>query len=78
MSKKGLCFPGTNPADRLTPAEDQVMGLAAEGMTRKDIASALALREGTIHNRLSTIFDKLSARSMSEAVEAWRARREAA
>ncbi|WP_036291524.1 response regulator transcription factor [Methylosinus sp. PW1] len=78
MSKKGLCFPGTRPADRLTPAEEQVMCLAAGGMTRKEIAAALALRDKTIDNRFLTIFDKLAARSMSEAVEAWRSLREAA
>jgi DNA-binding NarL/FixJ family response regulator len=56
------------PADELSARELEVLGLLVRGESNKQIAAALDLSENTIKSHLSRIFDKLGARSRTEAV----------
>lgn len=56
-----------SPKDRLSPQEERVLALVAEGKTNREIADALGLREKTIKNYLSNIFDKLHITRRSQA-----------
>lgn len=52
----------------LTPAEEAVLRLMAEGLDNRAIAERLNKSEKTVRNQLSTIFDKLGVRSRAEAI----------
>ena len=52
----------------LTPRERDVLRLAAEGMTAREIAGTLFLTPGTVRTYLSTITQKVGARSRLEAI----------
>jgi DNA-binding NarL/FixJ family response regulator len=52
----------------LTPREQQVVALAAEGLSNRDIARELDLSEHTIKKYLFRIFDKLGVSSRVELV----------
>jgi len=52
--------------DELTPAEQQVAALVAEGRTNREVATALVLSERTIEGHLSRIYAKLGVRSRAE------------
>jgi ATP/maltotriose-dependent transcriptional regulator MalT len=54
------------PAD-LTPREAEVLGLAASGVTNKDIAATLHLSERTVARHLSNIFTKIGVASRTAA-----------
>jgi DNA-binding NarL/FixJ family response regulator len=57
-----------SPADDLSARELEVLRLLARGDSNKEIAAQLTLSENTIKTHLSRIFDKLNARSRTEAV----------
>lgn len=52
----------------LTPREQQVVGLVAEGLTNREISEQLHLREHTIKNYLFKIYDKLGVSSRVELI----------
>ena len=52
----------------LTPREDQVMRLVAEGMSNRDIAAEMQLSENTVKNYLCKIFEKLGFSNRVELV----------
>ena len=52
----------------LTPREEQVMALVAEGLANKEIAQELALSEHTVKKYLFRIFDKLGISTPVELV----------
>jgi pimeloyl-ACP methyl ester carboxylesterase/DNA-binding CsgD family transcriptional regulator len=52
----------------LTPAEDVVLGLLAEGLDNRSIAQRLGKSEKTVRNQLSTIFGKLGVTSRAQAI----------
>jgi two-component system response regulator DesR len=52
----------------LTPRERDVLRLAAEGMAVRDIAATLFLTAGTVRTYLSTIMQKIGARSRQDAI----------
>jgi DNA-binding NarL/FixJ family response regulator len=52
----------------LTPREDQVVRLVAEGMSNRDIASEMRLSENTVKNYLFKIFEKLGFSNRVELV----------
>lgn len=71
---KGLsAFPGTGKSrtDRLSPQEQRILTLLADGHTNKEIASALGLGDGTVRNYLTAIFTKLGVENRTEAVSLW-------
>lgn len=50
----------------LTDKESEVVELVAQGMSNREIASALYLSEGTVRNSISTILDKLDLRDRTQ------------
>ncbi|WAH36519.1 response regulator transcription factor [Alicyclobacillus dauci] len=56
----------TNP---LTDRESEVLRLAAQGMTTRELARTLCLSEGTVRNYLSETMSKLSTNSRQEAIK---------
>lgn len=52
----------------LSPQEERVLSLVAEGKTNKEIAVALGLSDKTVKNYLSNVFDKLQVTRRSQAV----------
>ena len=57
----------SSSADKLSPQEERVLALVADGKTNREIADALGLREKTIKNYLANIFDKLHFTRRSQA-----------
>ncbi|MCK9494292.1 MAG: response regulator transcription factor [Dehalococcoidia bacterium] len=60
-----------HPADdafaTLSPQEDRILGLIADGMTNGEIAATLSLAEKTVKNYVSQIYAKLSVERRSQA-----------
>jgi DNA-binding NarL/FixJ family response regulator len=52
----------------ITPREEQVVALAAEGLSNRDIASELGLSEHTVKKYMFHIFDKLGVSTRVELV----------
>ncbi len=52
----------------LTDREKDVLALVAEGKNTGEIASELNLKNGTVRNYISTIFDKLHVKNRIEAI----------
>jgi DNA-binding CsgD family transcriptional regulator len=52
--------------DELTPAEERVAALVAEGLSNKEAAAALFLTERTVEFHLTHVYRKLGVRSRSE------------
>ncbi len=57
---------GRTRVEGLTPAEERVAALAAEGRTNKEVAAALFLGERTVETHLSHVYAKLGVRSRAE------------
>jgi len=65
---KGQAVPGNFvKRDPLSPQEERVLALVAEGKTNKEIASELDLSDKTVKNYLSNIFSKLEISRRSQA-----------
>lgn len=58
---------GEEKQQALSPQEQKVLALVAEGKTNKEIASALALSDKTVGNYLSNIFQKLQVTRRAQA-----------
>ena len=54
----------------LTPAEERVAALVAEGRTNREVAASLYLSERTVEGHLSHVFGKLGIRHRSELARA--------
>ena len=54
--------------DLLTPREQQVVGLVAEGISNREIARQLAITENTVKKSLLRIYDKLGVSNRVELV----------
>jgi DNA-binding NarL/FixJ family response regulator len=52
----------------LTPREQEILGMLAEGLPNKAIASRLGISDHTVKTHLEAIFDKLGASTRAEAV----------
>ena len=59
---------GARPSEHLSDRELDVLKLAAQGMSNKDIADELHLSRRTVEGNLRTIFNKLGVGSRTEAV----------
>jgi DNA-binding NarL/FixJ family response regulator len=58
----------SNTKARLTHREREVLGLLAEGLRQKEIASRLFISERTVGTHIEHILAKLGVRSRAEAV----------
>jgi DNA-binding NarL/FixJ family response regulator len=56
------------PAHPLSPREYQVLCLAAQGLTNKEIAYRLGISERTVQFHINSIFNKTATSSRTEAV----------
>lgn len=61
---KGSAPPGTEP---LSPQEERVLALVAEGQTNKEIATTLNLSDKTVKNYLANVFQKLRVTRRAQA-----------
>ena len=61
--------------DALSPQEERVLALVAEGKTNKEIAVALNLSEKTVGNYLSNVFQKLHVTRRAQAAVYYTQRR---
>jgi DNA-binding NarL/FixJ family response regulator len=52
---------------RLSPQEERILGLIAEGFTNREIGDQLRLAEKTVKNYVSTILSKLEVARRAEA-----------
>ncbi len=60
--------PGGSRVPSLTPREQEILGMLAEGLPNKAIASRLGISDHTVKTHLEAIFDKLGASTRAEAV----------
>jgi DNA-binding CsgD family transcriptional regulator len=58
--------------DELTPAEERVAALVAEGRTNREVAAVLYVTEHTVERHLSRIYRKLCVRSRAELAHRFR------
>ena len=56
------------PYEDLTPREVQVLQLAAEGRSNKEIAAELVISEKTAKNHIANIFSKLQVNDRTQAI----------
>lgn len=56
-----------NALASLSPQENRVLALIAEGKTNKEVAAQLGLSDKTVKNYLSTVFEKLHVSRRAEA-----------
>ena len=56
---KQLLVSRSGPLDALTPREQEVLGLVAEGKSNAGIAAALVVTERAVEKHISSIFQKL-------------------
>ena len=52
---------------RLTPQEERILGLVAQGRTNREIAEEIFLAEKTVKNHLSSVLSKLEVARRAEA-----------
>ena len=52
----------------LTPREEEILGLLAQGLLYKEIAGRLNISPSTVHGHLHAIYGKLHVQSKTEAV----------
>ena len=64
----GPANPGPGSASLLTPRENDVLRLLAEGLPNKGVASRLDVSEHTVKFHVNSIMGKLNAQSRTEAV----------
>ncbi len=62
------------PPERLTPREQEILALMAEGLSNKEIAERLVLQPQTVKNYGHLIMQKLGVHSRLEVLKSFRAR----
>ena len=58
----------TSSPPKLTPREHEILGMLAEGLPNKLIASRLGISDHTVKTHLEAIFEKLGASNRADAV----------
>jgi DNA-binding NarL/FixJ family response regulator len=66
--RPGLPIPDSDPVEPLTPREQEVLQLVAEGLSNRAIAHQLTISEHTVKFHVNAIMTKLDAQSRTEAV----------
>lgn len=56
------------PYEQLTPRELEVLRLAADGLSNKEIAGRLYISEKTVKNHIANIFSKLNVNDRTQAI----------
>jgi len=60
--------PGPPAASPLTPREEEVLQLIADGLSTTEVATQLFISGKTVKNHLASIYEKLDARDRTQAV----------
>ncbi len=68
LSVSRAAVPGGSPGDLLSAREKEILGLVAQALSNRQIASRLSITEGTVKRHLRNIFAKLQAVSRIDAV----------
>jgi DNA-binding NarL/FixJ family response regulator len=63
-----LTFDAIREENPLSPREQEILRLAAEGKTTKEMTASLYLSSGTVRNYISEIIHKLNAKNRMDAV----------
>lgn len=66
----------TPPPASLTPREEQILQMIAEGLTNKDIAESLNLQPQTVKNYVHQVLQKLNLHTRLELIKYLRSRRQ--
>lgn len=66
--KRTLSLRPKRPATQLTPREEEILGLMAEGLSTEDIASRLFVAQVTVRTHISTVLRKLRVPDRAAAV----------
>ena len=64
-ANEGKSIPTIKP---LTPRENEVLILVAEGLSNQQIAERLVLSQGTIKKYLSSVYQKLNVHRRTQAI----------
>jgi two-component system nitrate/nitrite response regulator NarL len=67
MHRRSTTRAPTDDIHELTPREDEILELVAQGMTNKEVARALQLTEKTVKHYMTNIMLKLGVRNRVEA-----------
>ena len=63
---------GGGVIDGLSPRENDVLRMLAEGLTDKEIAGALVISPRTVETHVSNVLHKLNVRNRAEAAQRYR------
>ena len=63
-----LGSPGRRRSDELSPREEEVLQLIADGCSTPEVAQRLFISQKTVKNHLASIYQKLDARDRTQAV----------
>jgi DNA-binding NarL/FixJ family response regulator len=64
----GYLLPGTtNPGDKLSAREEQVLRLVAQGMSNRQIGAALGIAERTVKVHLGSVFRRIGVEDRTSA-----------
>ena len=66
---------GTPGLDALSPREEEILRLLADGMTDREIGEALTISTRTVETHVSNILRKLDSRNRAEAARRYLERR---
>ena len=69
---RGGGVPQEGPLETLSPRENDVLRMLAEGLTDREIAEALIISPRTVETHVSNILHKLSVRNRAEAAQRYR------
>lgn len=67
MARFGGQAPANRPTAALSPQEEKVLALVADGLTNKEIARSLGLSDKTVKNYISHVLEKLNLSRRAEA-----------
>lgn len=71
-AKRGRVLGGGGIIEGLSPRENDVLRMLAEGLTDKEIAAALVISPRTVETHVSNVLHKLNVRNRAEAAQRYR------
>ncbi len=71
-AKRGRISAGGGVIEGLSPRENDVLRMLAEGLTDKEIAGALVISPRTVETHVSNVLHKLNVRNRAEAAQRYR------